>query len=255
MAILAPQITSLRISKLSSTQVMIEWDDVGSNFYYFVDIASTRDVNGNAIPSDQIQWTNLGYTPDPLWFDNSFMDKSSYYMMRVRTTGKGFTASDNVYTEEFQTFEQNAYNIEKSKNLTFSKNFLDKKLINPTTGQDELINFNTAALQATLMTDNFQFSSEFKDLSQISNYVLSEEQYHEVQNSISAVCVSENRDMLAEMEGILYLFERYQYMVKVSNDKGQNWKYVKLLNDIVGNPVLAFIIRYFNHILISFEKI
>lgn len=237
MAILAPQVTSLRISKLSSTQVMIEWDDVGSNFYYFVDIASTRDVNGDAIPSNQIQWTNLGYTPDPLWFDNSFMDKSSYYMMRVRTTGKGFSASNNVYTEEFQTFDQNAYNIEKSKNLTLTKNFIDKKLINPTTGQDEIINFNTAALQATLMTDNFQFSSEFKDLSQISNFVLSEEQYHEVQNSISAVCVSENRDMLAEMEGILYLFERYQYMVKVSNDKGQNWKYVKLLNDIVGNPV------------------
>ncbi|WPK18013.1 hypothetical protein [Escherichia phage BYEP02] len=40
-----------------------------------------------------------------------------------------------------------------------------------------------------------------------------------------------------ESEGILYLFERYQPVVKVSNDKGQTWKAVKLFNDRVGYPL------------------
>ncbi|MEW5208299.1 hypothetical protein, partial [Bacillus cereus] len=34
-----------------------------------------------------------------------------------------------------------------------------------------------------------------------------------------------------------YLFERYQPVVKVSNDKGQTWKAVKLFNDRVGYPL------------------
>lgn len=235
MAISAPQVTSLRITKLSSSQVMIAWDDVGSNFYYFVDIAQTRDSDNNIIPDANLDWNDLGFTADPEWFNDTNISANSYYKMRVQTAGEGFTPSDFVVTDEFQSFTSNAYTIDLSKNLTLTDNFINKKLTNPS--GDSIIDFDTASLEASLMTDGFQFASAYTDLSEISNYVLTEDQYHEIQGSISAVCVSENRDMVAEINGILYLFERYQFMVKVSNDKGQTWKYVKLLNDIVGNPV------------------
>ncbi|MGR2462572.1 hypothetical protein ACUX4R_27285, partial [Salmonella enterica] len=40
-----------------------------------------------------------------------------------------------------------------------------------------------------------------------------------------------------EIDEVLYLIERFQPMAKVSNDKGQNWKYYKAFNGRVGNPV------------------
>lgn len=236
MAISAPQVTSLRITKLSSSQVEIDWDDVGSNFYYFVSIAHSRDSSGKVISDSNLNWTELGFSANPTWFNDTYISPQKYYKMRVRTSGEGFTQSDWVLTDEFQSFETNAYNIDLSTQLTLTNTFIENKLTSPTSTVNA-INFNTSALQASLMSDGFQFSSAYYNLSQISNYVLTEDQYHEIQGNIEPVCVSDDRTMLVELDDVLYLFERYQYMVKVSNDKGQNWYYVKLLNDIVGNPV------------------
>ncbi len=104
------------------------------------------------------------------------------------------------------------------------------------------VNFNTSAMMASLMTESFQFSPEYSHLSAIENFVVGESGYHEIQGPIEAVCVDKNRTMLGEIDGILYLFERFQHMVKVSNDKGQNWQYVQLFNDRVGNPVSRVVI-------------
>lgn len=46
MTVKAPSVTSLRISKLSANQVQVRWDDVGANFYYFVEIAETKQTRG-----------------------------------------------------------------------------------------------------------------------------------------------------------------------------------------------------------------
>lgn len=46
MTVKAPSVTSLRISKLSANQVQVRWDDVGANFYYFVEIAETKTDSG-----------------------------------------------------------------------------------------------------------------------------------------------------------------------------------------------------------------
>lgn len=234
MTIKAPFVTSLRIDKLSANHVFIKWDEVGSNFYYFVEIAETHSVQGVELSEDEYQWRNLGYTADNNWFEEEKIRPSTFYRMRVSVAAENFDRSDWVLTEEFETFETNAYTFETLNEINLSKKFISEKFTNNNTSY---VNFNSDTIVASLMNDSFQYSPEYTDISSIRNFIISEEQYHEVQGDIEKVCVDKDRTMLAEIDGVLYLFERFQPVVKVSNDKGQNWHYVKLLNDRVGNPV------------------
>lgn len=236
---IAPFVTSLRIHKLSANQVNIRWDDVGANFYYFVELAETRNRAGEVIPADNLSWSSLGYTADNDWFEQNRIEPLTYYKMRVQTTSAGFEPSEWVETEEFQTFEENAYTFEHMQEFSLVKEFIKQKF---SLNNMSYVNFNTSAMMASLMTESFQFSPEYSHLSAIENFVVGESGYHEIQGPIEAVCVDKNRTMLGEIDGILYLFERFQHMVKVSNDKGQNWQYVQLFNDRVGNPVSRVVI-------------
>ncbi|QOI66652.1 baseplate wedge initiator [Erwinia phage FBB1] len=234
MNIKAPSVTSLRIDKLSANQVHILWDAVGANFYYFVELAETRTSAGAIISPSNYQWRNLGYTSDSGFFEETFINPLNYYKMRVSVAAEGFDRSSWVETEEFQTFETNAYNFEMMNELTLSKKFINERFVN---NEKDFVNFNTETIVASLMNESFQYSSSYEDVSSVANFIVSEDAYHEIQGPIEPVCVSKDRTMLAEIDGVLYLFERFQPVVKVSNDKGQNWSYVKLFNDRVGNPV------------------
>ena len=100
----APNITSLTIEKLSATSVQLSWDDVGENFYYFVEMTKTRE-------SSDESWLSLGYTSDNKWF-SSDLKSLTHYKFRVRVVAEGFEISDWIETEEFETFAQNAYSFE-----------------------------------------------------------------------------------------------------------------------------------------------
>ena len=91
MTVKAPSVTSLRIDKLSANQVSILWDNVGANFYYFVEIAETR-LNGSLLQN--ITWRPLGYTAENDWFEQSIIRPLTYYKMRVAVAANGVEQSD-----------------------------------------------------------------------------------------------------------------------------------------------------------------
>ncbi|ASD52067.1 baseplate wedge subunit [Pseudomonas phage PspYZU05] len=229
----APYVTSLRIDKLSANNVHIKWDDVGSNFYYFVEFATTRSVEGDVLEESEYQWIQVGYTAENNWFDSNLRPES-YYKMRVRVTAEGFDPSEWQYTEEFLTFAENAYTFETMNELSLAKMFIKEKF---SKSNNNFIDFNRDGVVASLMNESFQFNGNYELKSAVSNFILSEDEYHEIQGSIEKICKDKERICLMESEGVLYLFERYQTIVKVSNDKGQTWKAINLLNDRVGNPV------------------
>lgn len=232
MTVKAPDVTSLRIDKLSANQVSIRWDNVGANFYYFVEACQTRD-NGVPLDPSRYRWRNLGYTAENDWFEDTYVSPNRYYKMRVAVAAKGFEQSNWVETEEFQMFSQNAYTFETMREFTLSTKFINEKFV----FNRPYIDFNRDSIVASLMAENFQYSPAFNDVSSIKNFILNSDQFHEIQGPIEKVCIDVERTMLAEIGDVLYLFERFQPLVKVSNDKGQNWQYVKLFTDRVGNPV------------------
>lgn len=234
MTVKAPSVTSLRITKLSANQVQIKWDDVGANFFYFVELAETRNSNGEIILPENYQWRNLGYTAENEFFEDNYIRPLSYYVMRVAVAAEGFEQSNWKMTEEFQSFETNVYTFEMMREMTLSKQFIEEKF---TKNNQDFVNFNRDTIMASLMDETFQFSPDYRTSSSVDNFILKEDEYHEIQGDITKICKDKERVMLMESEGILYLFERFQNIVKVSNDKGQTWKAVRLLNDRVGNPV------------------
>jgi len=234
MLIKAPYVTSLRIDILSANQVFIKWDDVGENFFYVVEMASTRNDLNEIIPESELIWNQLGYTPTNEWFEDKIVYPNTFYKLRVQTSAPGFTPSDWIYTEEFQTFAQNAYYVATMKEFIPSNTFIREKFAK---NNRDYVNFDTDVIMASLMEESFVFSPEMPDVSNIADKIVIEENFHEIQDHVEPVCVDVDRVMLAEMNGVLYAFERFQPMAKVSNDKGQSWKYYKAFNDRVGNPV------------------
>lgn len=233
MTVKAPSVTSLRISKLSANQVQVRWDDVGANFYYFVEIAETKNASGTNIPEAQLRWLNLGYTAESSFFYNT-TDPLTSYKIRVGTAAQEFEQSDWVYTEAFETFATNAYTFQHMIEMQLANKFIQEKF---TLNNQDYVNFNNDTIMAALMNESFQFSSSYVDVSSISNFIIGENEYHEIQGTIEQVCKDINRVYLMESDDVLYLFERYQPIVKVSNDKGQTWQAVKLFNDRVGYPL------------------
>ena len=220
----APEVTSLAIKKLSANSVELSWDDVGENFYYLVEISK---------PSEQGPWTSLGYVNDNRFFTSALIPLT-HYKLRVSVTSEGFEQSRWIETEEFETFENNAYTFETMNELTLNKKFIQEKFLK---GNTEYVDFNSDVIMAALTNESFQYSDAYSHISQMSNFIIKEDRYHEIQSSIESVCRDKDRMYLMEDHGVLYLFERYQNIVKVSNDKGQNWFAVKLLNDRVGYPL------------------
>lgn len=230
----APNITSLRIEKLSANYVYFKWDDVGTNFYYLVELAIVKYVDGTPIPDDDIVWNSIGLSYEPEWFDSSNISPENYYRMRFKTTRKGFEQSDWVVSDEFQTFKTNAYTYSTMKEFIPSDAFLTEKFVKDNINY---VNFNSDVILAALTVEDFIYSPYFSNISSISDKILKQEAYHEIQDHIEPVCKDKDSTMLAYSNGVLYLFDRFQNMAKVSNDKGQTWFYYKALNDRVGNPV------------------
>lgn len=222
----APAVTGLKISKLSANQVQLNWDDVGGNFYYLVEYAF--------INAGKPVWIPLGYSKETKWFEEEAISPNTKYKFRVASTYAQFERSDWVYTEEFETFNENMYTITKVAeflpNNVFIRNKLSKNIKN-------YIDFNNETIQASLMVENFRYDPEIQNISNIQRFVMTDPTRHEIQGDIPVVCNDVARVMITEIDGVLYAFERYQPLVKVSNDRGQNWVYYKAFNGRIGNPM------------------
>lgn len=222
----APSITGLKIKKLSANHVELTWDSVGGNFYYLIEYSYVPE-------SGQLHWESLGYTKETSWFEEKSITPNTKYKFRISATFAGFTPSDWVETETFQSFEENVYIISKMVEFLPNNYFIKRKL-----GQNDrrYIDFNSETIQASLMIENFRYDPEVQNMNNYKRFVMKDPERHEIQGPVPAVCNDEKRVMITEIDGVLYAFERFQPVVKVSNDRGQTWIYYKAFNGRIGNP-------------------
>lgn len=222
----APSITGLKINKLSANYVQMSWDSVGGNFYYLVEFAFVPEKGA-------LHWESLGYTKDTFWFEDKNVVPNTKYKYRISATFAGFTPSDWVETEVFETFNKNVYTITKMVEFLPNNYFVRRKLGD---NDKSYIDFNNQTIQASLMVENFRYDPEVQNISNFKRFVMTDPERHEIQGSIPVVCNDQKRVMITEIDDVLYAFERYQPVVKVSNDRGQNWVYYRAFNGRVGNP-------------------
>lgn len=223
----APSITGLKIQKLSANYVQLTWDSVGGNFYYLVEFAYVPERG-------QLNWESLDYTKNTYWFDELNVAPNTKYKFRIASTFTGFEISDWVETEEFETFNENVYNITKMVEFLPNNYFVKRKLAQ---NDRNYIDFNDETIQASLMVENFRYDPEVQNMSNYQRFVMTDSERHEIQGSIPRVCDSQERVMITEIDGVLYAFERFQPVVKVSNDRAQTWQYYRAFNGRLGDPI------------------
>lgn len=226
----APSVTSLRVLQLAANFIHLKWDDVGGNFYYLIERRVVEDTSG---VNDNIFWEDRGYTSETEWFESD-VSPGYTYQYRIRTTYETFEPSDWVESDKLKTFNQNAYVFSKMNDLSLSNKFITEKFVKNRTSY---VDFNRDEIMAGLMGEDFVFYPEIGEVSSVENHFVVDKERHEVQGDVSGVCKDRERVMIFEADGVLYLFEKYQPVVKVSNDNGQNWVYYSAFNGRIGNPI------------------
>lgn len=224
--ILAPSVTSLRVNKLAANFINIKWDSVGGNFFYVIN-------RRQWLSGSYGQWQDVGVTSDTDWFDSS-VAPSTIYQYRVQSTFNNFSPSEWVESDSLKTFQENAYLFTKMNQFAFSADFIQQKFVE---NNQRYITFGRDVIMAGLMDENFTFHSEYRNVSQVFDQFIVDPERHETQGDVPAICKDKERVMITEINGVLYLFERYQHVIKVSNDKGNNWVYYQAFNGRIGNPV------------------
>lgn len=219
----APQITGLQIYKLAANYLHIRWHEVSENFYYEIQIKENND---------DIQFTQKYIQEYPEYFFDNLLPNTEY-VLRIRQLFEEFDPSDWVYSEPFTTFKQNSFNTTTMNRFYLQKPFVRKKFFEK---QDNYVDFNNDAVMAQLMSESFVFDSEIEYVSQVKNKIIKNKEYHEIQGEVPTVCYNPERTCIFEIDGKLYATEKWQAVTKVSNDKGQTWKYYKAFNDRVGWP-------------------
>ena len=118
--------------------------------------------------------------------------------------------------------------------LQLSDGFVQKRLMN---NEEYYINFSNDTIYASLMNAGFTYLTQYSEVKQVDNYILKDASHHEIQGKVSKICTDIDRVMITQFQDVLYMYERFQPVIKVSNDGGQNWYYYRAFSDRIGNPV------------------
>lgn len=228
----APSITSLRVSKLAANFVHLKWDNVGGNFYYLIERRQVESANAGE-QLDNIFWEQRGYTSNTEWFDSDLIPGFTY-QYRIASTYETFEQSDWTISDSLKAFKQNAYVFTKMNDLQLSSKYIDEKFVK---NNQSYVDFRNDEIRAGLMGEDFVYYPEISNISSVENHFVVDKERHEIQGDMSGICYDKERLMICEIDDVLYLFERYQGVIKVSNDKGQNWVYYQAFNGRVGNPI------------------
>lgn len=227
----APSITSLRVLKLAANFVHMKWDNVGGNFYYLVERRQVESNTGE--PLENVFWEQRGYTSNTDWFDSDLIPGFSY-QYRISSTYETFEQSDWTYSDTLKAFKQNAYVFTKMNDFQLCSKYIDEKFVK---NNQAYVDFRNDEIRAGLMGEEFVYYPEISNISSVENHFVVDKERHEIQGDVSGICKDRERVMMCEIDGVLYMFERFQSVIKVSNDKGQNWVYYQAFNGRVGNPI------------------
>lgn len=225
----APSITEIRIIKLAASYVQIEWDKIGSNFHYEV------QMQGGAAETELGDWKRIDYTDNIyFFFTDDYIQPTTYYKFRVRAVYKGFEPGDWTESDIVLTSTVNSYAYTYQDSFTPSTPFLTNFFTN---NDKSYINTDNDTMYATLMRPGYVFDDTMEWYTEAGSEFVTNNGFQVIYNEAPAVCKSTDRVIPAVIDDVIYAFERYQGICKVSNDGGENWHVYAALRGRAGNPV------------------
>ncbi|WVX87474.1 baseplate wedge subunit [Vibrio phage EniLVp02] len=225
----APPIREVRVTKLSANFAEIEWDRIGSNFRYEIHVKAGVNVDSMG------EYRRLGYTEDIRYFmDDNVIQPNTVYQFQVRAVYKGFNPGDFTESEVVLTPLVNNYTFTTQDNFQLSKPFTHNFF---TLNDKTYLDVDNDQLYATLVRPGYSFNANMEWYTEASAEFVRNNGFQLNYGKVPVVCHSEDRVIPAVIDDVIYAFERYQGICKVSNDGGQTWHIYDALRGRAGNPV------------------
>ncbi len=227
----APPIMGVYIDKLTRNYVDLSWDAVGENFRYEIHVRSAGSAE--AILNEQFQslYPNA-YTGETRMF-MQINESVRFYQWRVRAVYKGFDVGEWTSSDIGQTSDTNEYDINAQPELTIAQSFIDARLTND---DDQYLNSRNQ-LQATLVRPGFEFDTNMFNVDSAAYWFVTNPGFSANYGRIPTVCQDNQRVIPSVIDDVIYAFERWQEVCKVSNDGGMTWQTYRATNSRLGNPV------------------
>ncbi|CAM0069636.1 baseplate wedge subunit [Vibrio phage F86] len=227
----APPIMGVYIDKLSRNYVDLSWDAVGDNFRYEIHVRSAGSYENVLLESYQPLYPNP-YTGEVRLYAQ-INASVRYYQWRVRAVYKDFEPGEWTSSDIGYTSETNEYEIETQSQFTVANSFIEARLNDD---NESYLNARNP-LQATLVRPGYEFDSDMFNVDSAAYWFVTNPGFSANYGHIPTVCQSNSRVIPSVIDDVIYAFERWQEVCKVSNDGGQTWQTYRATNSRLGNPV------------------
>lgn len=217
----APKIDEVRLKNVAATYVLLEWDSLGGVFTYELQKSAN---NAPYIPAD--------FTADAEYFEQN-ATPDTVYTYRVRAVSSEYEPGEWTYSEQFRTFETNSYAVVSQSSVSIYQNFINEKLIKA----QNFVDFNEDDIESVLVREGYAFSNANTNIADLQNYILFQDETLKIYGDISAACGDRKKLMPVVFNDYLFMFERYQPVVRYSQDNASSWKSHPGLAGRTGAPV------------------
>ncbi|CAL9999781.1 baseplate wedge subunit [Vibrio phage D480] len=227
----APPIMGVYIDKLTRNYVDLRWDGVGENFRYEIQVRSAGSAEHVLSETYQPLYPNP-YTGETSLFAQ-INESVRYYQWRIRAVYTNFdpgewTASDIGYTSD-----SNDYEIVTQSTFTAAQSFIEARLNND---NDKYLNERNE-LQATLVRPGYEFDTNMFNVDSAAYWFVTNPGFSANYGEVPNVCQNNMRVIPSVIDDVIYAFERWQEVCKISNNGGQTWQTYRATNSRLGNPV------------------
>ncbi|MND22619.1 hypothetical protein D3C80_130020 [compost metagenome] len=217
----SPAVEQIRIKNVAGTYILIEWDDLGGIFTYEIQ----KSANGGS-------YILADFSATPGFFDQHATPNTTY-IYRVRAVSSDYSPSEWTYSDEFETYPNNSYVVAAQSSVNIYKSFIDRKLVNA----EDFINFNRDQVEGVLIREGYDFNNAHTNVSDLDSYRLFEDESLKIYGDTSAACGDRKNLMPVTFNDYLFMFERFQSVVRYSTNKAQSWLSHKGIPNRVGSPV------------------
>lgn len=227
----APPIMGVYIDKLTRNYAEITWDAVGENFRYEIHVRSAGSVDDVLNGTFQPLYPNA-YTGDARLY-TQINESVRYYQWRIRAVYKNFEPGEWTTSDIGYTSDSNDYEIDAQPEFTPASSFIEERLNND---NDKYLNERNQ-LQATLVRPGFDFDARIFNVDSAAYWFVTNPGFGANYGQVPTVCQNRDRVIPSVIDDVIYAFERWQEVCKVSNDGGSTWQTYRATNSRLGNPV------------------